>query len=236
MAETFKFPRPGTVADVMTTPAICVTPRARFKDIVKLLDRYGISAVPVVDEDRHVVGIVSEADLILKEDLAAAEHPRHESRRHEAERAKAEARLGWQLMTPNVLTVGPTAPLSAAARLMHENAVKRIPVVDEEARLVGVVSRHDVLKVFLRSDTVIRQDVEVELARFHSVSPGTVKVAVRDGVVTLEGEVDHAEDIELIQVVAGSVDGVVDVRAWLTLSEGAVLGAPQPLVKSWPRA
>jgi len=236
MAETFGFPRPKIVADVMTAPAICVTERARFKDIVRLLDRYSVSAVPVVDEQRRVVGVVSEADLILKEDLTASSHPRLESPRHRADRGKAEARLAWQLMTPNVVTIGPDAPLHTAARLMHENAIKRIPVVDEEDQLVGVVSRHDVLKVYLRSDARIREDVEAELGRFHSVSPGTIKVGVRDGVVTLEGEVDHAEDVELVQIVAESVDGVVDVRAWLRLSAGAVVGVPQPLVKSGPPA
>lgn len=169
---------------------------------------------PVVDADGYLVGIISEADLLLKEEHAREPHRRHllEGRPRRTERAKAEGLLAAQLMTAPVITIGPEASLGQAARLMHEKRVK-LPVVEEGGKVVGIVSRADLLKVFMRPDEEIRQEVVGDvLAHMLSIGPDRVRAAVRDGVVTVEGLVERRSLIPLLAGLIRGVDGVVGVE------------------------
>ena len=151
----------STVADVMTRSVVAVRETAGYKDIVKVMRRRRVSAFPVLDSADHVVGVVSEADLLLKEAVVASAStgtvPPWAAGR-EKERAKATGVAAAELMTRPAVTIGPDATVAAAARLMYSRHVKRLPVVDATGRLVGIVSRVDVLSVFGRPDEQIRAE------------------------------------------------------------------------------
>ena len=202
------------VRDVMSVPVVTVGDSAGFKEIVGLMQQHGVSALPVVDGDRRLVGIVSEADLLLKEEYAIEGLSRErllDFRWRKSERAKAAGTIAAQLMTRRVVTIEPEATLAKAARLLHEEKVKRLPVVDDD-RLIGIVSRADLLKVFLRSDAEIHDDVkESVLRRALWLEPHAVKVTVRDGVVLLKGQVEQRSMIPLVVELVSDVEGVVGV-------------------------
>ena len=149
------------VKDVMTSPVVSVGPSTPYKELVLVLTEQRLSAVPVVDDQRRVLGVVSEADLLLKYEQPADAVQRFmlESRRHRLERLKAGGGTAVELMTRPVVTIGPEAEVAEAARLLRKHLIRRMPVVDSAGRLVGIVSRSDVLKLFLRPDREIRQEI-----------------------------------------------------------------------------
>jgi CBS domain-containing protein len=209
-----------TVSDVMTHHVISIKPSTPYKAIVRALVEHDISAVPVVDEAWHVEGVVSEADLIPKEALAEEDQPGHWDLlvRHARRTAdKAHATTAVTLMTGPAITIGPNAGLPPAARLMTRHAVKRLPVVDGDGVLVGIVSRHDLLSAFLRPDEDLREAIVGEiLIGAMAVNPFTLDVQVHDGVVTLAGQLENdAVIVETLHLVR-KLDGVVDVIDKLT--------------------
>jgi CBS domain-containing protein len=145
------------VRDVMTTGVVTVEPWTPFREIVTRLAEHRISAAPVADAEGNVLGVVTEADLLLKQEHADLEFnlPLAWNRRRRLEREKAAAVVAGELMTTPAVTVPPTATVTEAARRMHTAGVKRLPVVNEAGRLAGIVSRADLLKVFNRSDEAI---------------------------------------------------------------------------------
>jgi CBS domain-containing protein len=220
------------VLDVMTPEVTTCTPDTGFKDLVRLLlDQY-VSGVPVLDGDGRLVGIVTEADLL------AHEAYRDSSRRLLSVLAdrllgrdpdwvdKASALRAADLMTPDPVTVRPQDDVGLAARLLLEHDVGRLPVVDGE-RLVGVVSRSDLLRWFARPDDAVLQSVQGALAA--TAVAGAVEASVEDGVVTLTGRVasedDRAAVADLVRAIAGVV--AVDDRLASPDSE-AVLGELHP--------
>ena len=208
-----------TVRNVMTSPVETVGPTTGFKAIVERLRARAISAMPVVDGAGRVLGVVSAADLLLKEDRAELEEHQSlfEGRRARQARAKAAAGTAGELMTRPALTIGPDAPVAEAARLMRRRGVKRLPVVDEKGRAMGIVSRGDLLAVFTRSDEEIRRDIlEDVVARTLLLDPTPYTVTVQEGVVTLSGEADRRTDAILVRRLAERVDGVVTVYSQLT--------------------
>jgi CBS domain-containing protein len=195
-----------TVRDVMTKEVVTVTADTDFKTCVDLIGSKGVSALPVVD-GAFVLGIVSEHDLLLKEE---SHSPGAQMKRSEADRA--QGRTAGDVMHFPALCVGLDATLAEAARLMHKRSVKRLPVVDAAGRLVGIVSRHDLLKAFLRSDEAIRREIcEDVLENALWIEPGSVEVTVRDGVVTLVGELETRSLIDMVDRLVGAVEGVVGV-------------------------
>ncbi|WP_046776725.1 CBS domain-containing protein [Streptomyces yangpuensis] len=191
-----------TVADVMTRAAVSVDRGTAFKDIVETMRMWNISALPVLAEDGHVAGVVSEADLLLSTQAS------------DPDRATTAGRL----MTRPAVTVPTTATIRAAARVMARGHLKRLPVVDGDGRLVGVVSRGDLLKVYLRPDADIGTEVR-ELLGLRLIPRGSaeVHVHVASGVVYLHGSIpDPAMEDVLVRAV-GTVPGVVDVRADFTV-------------------
>jgi CBS domain-containing protein len=138
-----------TVEDVMTIEVVSVRPDASFQVVADLLLSRGISAVPVVDADSRVLGVVSEADLLAKLEFVDGddERPPDPAARH-----KIAATVASELMSAPAVTIGDAASVVEAAKLLESAGVKRLPVVDDSGRLVGIVSRHDLLRVFRHSD------------------------------------------------------------------------------------
>ncbi|MGA7986782.1 MAG: CBS domain-containing protein [Candidatus Dormiibacterota bacterium] len=204
-----------TVADVMTRDVVTATPETPFKQLEQLLAERRISAVPVIDTEGTVVGVVSEADLLHKTE-AEGEAGGGWSPGSRQRDSKAHAQTAGGLMSSPALTVEPGAPLAAAARLMRKGNVKRLPVV-EGGRLVGIVSRADVLKSYLRSDAEILADVVEGVIRSGMwLDPETIEVAVDDGVVRLHGKVDRRSEVEILSRLTLGVEGVIGVESSVT--------------------
>ncbi|MER5526609.1 CBS domain-containing protein [Streptomyces sp. NPDC002677] len=203
---------PHVVSDVMTHTVLALRPGAAFKDIVKALQQWQVSAAPVLDGDGRVAGVVSEADLLRKEEA----HGDSRGRRLEPVRTKAAALTAEELMTAPAITVRLEVTLPEAARTMARHGVKRLPVVDADGLLQGVVSRADLLKVFLRDDEEIAEEIRREIVpHLFADSAEPVGVQVNGGVVTLTGRVTNTA---LVPVTVGwvrSVDGVVAVECAL---------------------
>lgn len=206
--------RTWQVQDVMTRDVASVREGTAYREIVDVLADRHVTAAPVVDETRRVLGVVSEADLMYKVELLGQPRERRilpDRHRREA-RAKAGATLAADLMTTPPVTVTPDATIVEAARLMDARGVKRLPVVDDLGRLVGIVTRGDLLKVHLRPDAGIRRDVVEEvLWRSLGVRDGVVDVTVQRGVVTLTGQVERRSTAQLAVRLARQVSGVVEV-------------------------
>ncbi|WP_030748832.1 CBS domain-containing protein [Streptomyces griseus] len=200
-----------TVFEVMTHRVVTVSPGTPFKEIVRLLVEHDISAVPVVGEDRRLLGLVSEADLLRDtSELPDLEGRWAGVRLLSRERGLPEAETAADLMTSPAVSAQPGWNLVETARTMDRKRVKRLPVIDETGRLVGIVSRTDLLRPFLRGDTAIREEIEHDvLGDTLRLAPDTLRVSVDDGVVTLTGRVEERADIPVIVRLCRSVDGVV---------------------------
>jgi CBS domain-containing protein len=202
------------VRDVMTHDVATVREETPYREIVDILTARRVSAVPVVDDFGHVLGVVSEADLLHKIEIAGEpqEHHIFEGRRRRVSRFKAGGLVAKDLMTTPPVTTLPSTAVAAAARLMEHEKVKRLPVIDDLGRLVGIVSRVDLLNVYLRSDEDIRHDVvDGVLRRVLWLEPGLVRVEVTGGVVKLIGQLDRRSTAMLAVRLAQGVAGVVDV-------------------------
>lgn len=196
---------PYTVSDVMTHTVVAVGSQAPFKEIVELLDQWKVSAVPVLAGEGRVVGVVSEADLMAKEEFRDTEEGDPD------ERKKAGAVTAGDLMSAPAVTVHADASLAEAARIMARRRVKRLPVVDGVGLLQGVVSRSDLLKVFLREDAQIAAEIRRSvLSQLPVVAPLTVSVS--EGVVTLGGVLPDRALVPVVARAVRAVEGVVDVR------------------------
>ncbi|MFF6793653.1 CBS domain-containing protein [Streptomyces filamentosus] len=208
-------PAPLVVGDVMTHTAVAIGRDAPYKEIVVLMDEWKVSALPVLEGEGRVVGVVSEADLLPKEAFRDTE-PGPGS---DEETAKAVAVRAGDLMSSPAVTVHAGASLAEAARIMARRRVKRLPVVNEIGMLEGVVSRSDLLKVFLREDGEIASEIR------RSVLGGTgftgLDVTVAEGVATLRGTLSDRSLVPLLARAARAVEGVVDVRMELAAHEGA---------------
>ena len=206
-----------TVKDVMTTHVVAVRLKATYKDMATRLREFRVSAFPVLDDDNKVVGVVSEADLLAKEALEYSTAGIAGGILHSHERAKAAAVTAAELMTKPALTIGPDELVSHAARLMYSRKVKRLPVVDDRGRLVGIISRADVLSVFSRPDAEIRHDI-IENVVIGTVvtDPARFMITVDNGIVTVEGIPENeAVGRDMIEEIR-HVEGVVAVRNFLT--------------------
>ncbi|WP_031077884.1 CBS domain-containing protein [Streptomyces sp. NRRL S-118] len=204
---------PHTVNDVMTSTVVAVGLDARFEEIVAAMKEWQVTAVPVLEGEGRVVGVVSEADLLAKEELRDKEPTLIGQKERLAGYAKAGAVIARDLMSSPAVTVLAGATLPQAARLMAEHRVKRLPVVDEQGILKGIVSRSDLLKVFLRTDEDLAAEVRREVVdRFFPVSRGGIEVAAEQGCVTLTGAVRDATLIPVAERLTRAVEGVVDVR------------------------
>jgi len=203
-----------TVRDVMTADVVWVQEDTPYRKIVELLAERQVSAVPVVDGFRRVVGVVSEADLLHKIEFAGDELGRRlfERRSRRAARAKAHGDVAVDLMSTPAATILPGAPLVTAAKRMETEHVKRLPVINDLGELIGIVSRRDLLKPHLRPDPQIRDEVVDEVVRrIMLIDPVAVEVDVTGGVVTLRGTVDRRTTAAITARLTAAVPGVVSV-------------------------
>jgi CBS-domain-containing membrane protein len=202
-----------TVDDVMTTKVVTVDEGASYRSVVDTLIENRVSAVPVVDPFLRVTGVVSEADLLRKIEYAGEEEPRmFEGRRRRGERGKALARTVANLMSAPAVTALTGTSIAAAARRMDAEGVKRLPVIDELGRLVGVVTRGDLLKVHLRPDQDIHADIEAGVLQATLAGRAEeVTVTVEDGAVTLAGKVELRSTAYEAARLTRQVPGVVEV-------------------------
>jgi CBS-domain-containing membrane protein len=206
------------VRDVMTTSVVSVTVDAPFKAIVDTLGTYRVSAVPVVDAEYKVLGVVSESDLLAK--VVAGGDPRVRVGAGRAEKAarrrKSHAETARELMRSPAVTVRPEASVVHAARLAAIEHVRRLPVVDAQGVLVGIVTRSDLLRVFLRDDRDIRDHLESVFADQFAIDTSAVDISVCDGVVTLTGQVERRGLIAPLLDAVRTTAGVIGVHDSLT--------------------
>jgi CBS domain-containing protein len=201
------------VADVMTAEVAAVPEAARYKEIVAILRRHGVSSVPVLDAGGRVVGVVSEADLLDRH--TARQLPSGTIRLAWKVRqwSRAAAATAADLMTTPAVTISPADPIAKAAQLMESRRLRRLPVTDAQGRLAGVISRADVLRAGERPDQHIRHDVmtKVIAGRF-GLNPRTFDVTVNSGLVTIAGCVDDQPSAIRLIGAAWQVEGVCGVR------------------------
>ncbi|MFD5538738.1 CBS domain-containing protein [Streptomyces sp. NPDC127079] len=208
---------PHTVGDVMTRGAVAVGRDAPFKDVVSLMDQWKVSALPVLEGDGRVIGVVSEADLLFKEEFRDSDPDRFVQRERLADLAKAGGVTAGELMSAPAVTVHADATLAEAARIMAGRGVKRLPVVDGVGLLAGIVGRADLLKVFLRDDEELTEEVRQEVVEpLFPLSADHIRVEVSEGVVTLSGWTDGTDLAPVAERLARAVEGVVDVRCLLS--------------------
>ncbi|MFK4266289.1 CBS domain-containing protein [Streptomyces milbemycinicus] len=212
MSET-----PHQVSDVMTRTVVAVGRDASFKEMVRTMGQWRVSAMPVLEGEGRVVGVVSEADLLPKEEFRDSDPDRFQQLRRLPDLAKAGAVTAEELMSAPAVTVHAEATLAEAARIMAVRRVKRLPVVDSEGMLQGIVSRGDLLKVFLRPDEDIEEEVRRTVISY--LFPGAshaVRVRVDEGVVTLGGQIPNTAMIPVAARLIRAVEGVVDVECHFT--------------------
>lgn len=211
------------VKDIMSTDVVTVGPKTSLKDVARLLVKHGISGVPVVDEAGVVLGVVSEGDLLFKERGPLARTGVLAwllDERGLDGQAKLEATTAEEAMTAPAKVIAPWPPVSAAAGLMIDEGVNRLPVV-YKGELVGIVTRADLVRAFVRSDEEIEADLNLLLGRLLLPDMGEVEVAVEEGEVVLAGRLTHREDVEIVGRHAASVAGVVSVESRVTWGEGS---------------
>jgi CBS domain-containing protein len=206
------------VRDVMTVSVVTVDRITPYKEIDRLLTEHRISGMPVLMMGRHVAGVVSEADLLAAEDERArqARMAKAAGRGRRLRKPRQADLTAGALMTTPAITTGPDATIPSAVRLMNAHHVRRLPVTDADGKLVGIVSRRDLLSVFLRPDADILADARQVLDEIPIGDPANVDVLVRNGVVTLTGTIDPEADrhrglVPLAIQLIGDIDGVVDV-------------------------
>lgn len=198
------------VRDIMTSDVVTVSPSTSLKEAARRMLAAGISGMPVMDGD-ELVGIVTEADFVA--DLVG-ERPRRRLLGLVVEETPVRGETVGEVMTTDLVTIGPDAPARAAARLMMTAGVKRLPVVDGDGHLVGIVSRADLLKTMARDDDTLAEELRARLARL-PVATDRVTVEVVDGVATLTGTVETSADAKLVVATAEATEGVVSVHAAL---------------------
>jgi len=210
------------VKDVMTRDVVTVTPDTSLKDVARKLVELGISGTPVVDDDGSIVGVISEADLLTKERREPEDGgalARLMRRADPAEKAKYAARTAREAMTSPAITIEGYWTIPTAAQVMLDRSVNRLPVV-RQGRLVGVVTRADLVRAFARSDEEIAREVREQIAPDAMwLGNGTVGVRVEGGETALTGGMRRRRDAELLPKIVAAVPGVVGVRSELTRTE-----------------
>jgi CBS domain-containing protein len=206
------------VRDLMTTNPLAVAPETLLKEAARTMVRNKVSGLPVI-RDEVLVGIVTEGDFLRQE--ANRDQPYRFSLLDalfgEGPAEKPAAELVSEVMTESVITIKPEATIGEAARVMANQRVKRLPVLEEDGALVGIISRADVVNAFTKPDEIIEDEVREDIVRrLLFLDPGDVGVTVVDGVVTLSGEMENRTEAHLLEELTRRVEGVVRVDSQLT--------------------
>jgi CBS domain-containing protein len=211
------------VRDLMTTNVLTVRSSTQLKDAAALLAEHRISGLPVVDEDGHVLGVLSEGDILYKE-TGTKDKPGFFDRLLSVPPTgldlKLAARTVGEAMSVPAVTIRPRRPVTQAATTMIEKGVNRLPVIDDEDRLIGIITRADLVRAFVRSDAEIEQEIREDvLSRTLWLEADTIQIEVVGGEVRLSGEVGTQTDAELIPTFVQRVPGVVSVLSKLRWRE-----------------
>jgi CBS domain-containing protein len=195
------------VVDLMTTDVIAVPPATGLREAARLMFRNRVSGLPIVDDDGALVGVITEADFL-----------RFEVERQEGVRVSGET-VG-DVMSRGVVTVGPEMEIGDAAKIMAVQEIRRLPVVDENNRLLGVISRADIVSLYTRPDDVIEDEIREDLIRrVLLIDPDGIEVIVSNGVVTLGGHLATQSEARALEELANRLDGVLRVESNLTADE-----------------
>lgn len=216
------------VQDVMTQDVRTIAPEASLKDAARQLVEHGISGMPVCDAEGRILGVLSEGDILYKErgrtESRAWPLTRFVDGGSAAAERKTAARTVGDAMSSPVITITSTSQAAAAARSMVEHGVNRLPVLDWDGRLVGIVTRADLVRAFIRSDEQIAGEIREDvLQRVLWIEPGRIEIAVHDGDVTLMGELETSADVAVLERLVEKVPGVVSVRSKVTRRIDAAL-------------
>lgn len=215
-----------SVLEVMTgeRDLVTVSPEATLKEVAALMLEHGISGLPVVDSERRVVGVISEADIVSGEAGGSGKQgmlARARAFAGEPAGLPTPRTVGEAMSSPAV-TIRSDQPTVQAARLIAGRGVNRLPVVDEDERIVGIVTRADVVRAFARSDEEIAREIrEAVVEGLLGIEPGVVQVVVEEGEVFLTGELDTSTSVRIVEYFASRVTGVVAVRSDLRSAETA---------------
>ena len=205
------------VSELMKIDVVTAAPDESLRDAARRLVEHAISGVPVCDEAQQVVGVISEGDILYKERGRTGRRRPLERILDGAARAettKVQARTVREAMTSPAITIAPSRTAAHAARLMLDNAVNRLPVVTQDGRLVGIVTRADLVRAFARPDAEIAAEIREDiLHRVLWVQPEVIDVAVKDGAVTLAGALETVTDAEVLHILVEKVPGVVAVES-----------------------
>lgn len=207
------------VRELMTEKVFTIGPEAPIKDVARILVDNGISGLPVCDIEGRVIGVISEGDILYKEHDPSEEHIGGplgwviEGTTNYAGYIKAKALTARKAMTSPAITIAPHESVAQAARIMCEHHVNRLPVVADE-KLVGLVTRADLVRAFTRTDAEIEQELTKDvLERTMWIDPGKVEIDVRNGVAALSGRLHTRSDVELLNRLAARVPGLVAVES-----------------------
>jgi CBS domain-containing protein len=209
------------VRDLMQADVLTTTVEASLKDVARTLVENRISGMPVCDADGRVVGVISEGDILFKE------QGRPEQRSaplgwlldggSRTELKKATARTVGDAMTAPAVTIRPSSSATAAARLMIEQSVNRLPVVTQDDRLLGIVTRADLVRAFARQDAEIATEIQKDIVeRVLWAEPSAIAISVREGEVEVAGELETSTDVEIFEQLVAKVPGVVSVQSRVT--------------------
>ncbi len=190
--------------DVMSSPVVTARPDQPVKEIAALLAERGFTSAPVIDDDGHLVGMVTEAD-VLRDRIPPDARSRIWNDIPEQPRPAA---FVAEVMTTPAVAVTPGADVSEIARMMLGDHVRAVPVVDGRG-VVGIVTRRDLLRCIATDDTTVLTAVRSRLALYGGADRWAV--AIDEGVVTIVDEFDNADDRHVAQVIAESVPGVASV-------------------------
>ena len=196
------------VVDLMTTEVIAVSKDTGLREAARLMFRNRVSGLPITEPDGTLVGIITEADFL-----------RLEVERQEGKTAQSD--IVGDVMSRGVVTVRPDVEIYEAAKIMATQEVKRLPVVDAEDRLLGVISRADIVSLFTRPDDVIEDEIREDLIRrVLFIDPDGIQVDVANGVVNLRGEVETRGEARMLEELTNRLDGVLRVESDLTWAGG----------------
>ena len=208
-----------TVRDAMTRQVVTVAPNAPLKEVARLLVDEGVSGLPVVDERGAVLGVVSEADFLIKgQGPLAIRHRRlawllGDSEGTRRQITKLAARTAGEAMTAPAVTIRPSQSLREAAELMTERGINRLPVV-EKGWLVGIVTRADLVRAYLRSDEELKQTIREEVIhRSMWLDPAGFNVDVQRGEVTIRGYVERRSTARVLEDAIAMIPGIMSVNA-----------------------
>lgn len=215
------------VRDVMTRDVLTLRPEASLKEVARVLSGRGISGAPVVDEKGNLLGVVSEADVLAKEKGPGVREGRVSRMLHArpaSEQAKAAASTTAEAMTAPAKTIAPWRSVAGAAEMMLEHEVNRLPVVDNAGRLVGIVTRADLVRAFARPDADLEHEIREDVLRGAMVlrDPYALDVHVAEGRVAISGVVDSRMDAESLAAAVARIPGVVDVDCTLACRTSGV--------------